>query len=775
MRKSIFTMLLCWFFCSVGVATEADSVRVEQLEEITVNGVRVGRDAPFTISNITKQALNNHTKTGRELPMLLSQLPGIIAWSDNGVGIGTSYLRIRGTGDSRINVTIDGVALNSPEDQCVFWANMNSYSAFLNSIQVQRGVGTSTNGDGAFGGNIALESTLPSITPTIELTASYGSYNSFTGGVTFSTGLLKSKWAADVAYHHTRTDGFMDGTAGYSGSAYAALAWLGGNITIRYRNIFNYERMGQAWNGVDTGNLLDGNYGVVTNLNSYKDFYKIGLGRYNNLYERLIDNEDGNYEMVRYELADGTFWKQTTDNFWQDKSLLSVAWAISDQLRTSLTLHYTYGYGYYKEFKYNTNLSKFGLNNYTLKNGEILSKTDFVRKKGLTQHTFGAVYNINYTLEKWNMIGGISIQDFRGTHFGYLTYVKNHELWTALGNYSYKYYDSNANKLDANIYAKATYHITSYWVAYADIQYRHVTYTTSGVNDKFVETADGYANQVLDINKKYNFFNPKMGFSYTKKHHHAYASVALSHREPERNNFTDNGSYPAPHAERLIDTELGYTYNNTIWRVEATLYYMKYKNQFVQTGELSDIGEALTTNIKDSFRAGIELSGEVNVTQWLTMRANIALSKNCIKDFNEMVEDWDNGTQIIHYDNSTLAFSPSLIGNFFVIIHTKGFSSVWHTNLVSRQYLDNTTCKERSLPAYTQSDVTLSYAFNIRSSVLSVGVNLNNVFNAHYTASGWVYSAICESSGYSNENRYREIGYYPMAGRNVMFNININY
>ena len=771
-----------------------DSTQVEALQEVVVKGVRAQKNAPYAIVNIKKQQLNEFSKTGKELPMLFSQTPGVMAWSENGLGTGTTYMRIRGAGDSRINVTLDGVPLNSPEDQCVFWANMNSYGSLLGSVQIQRGVGSSTNGDGAFGGAIALSSATPLQTPGIEVSGSYGSYNTYNIGGKFSTGLLWDHWILDGAYHETHTDGFIHGTSGRSGSYYGGLSYYTKNFSIRYKNIGNFERTGQAWNGVTAGtndlSIMDGTYGEKTGIKTYADMWDKGLGKYNSLYEELIINDDGTYDTKRYKMADGSYWDKTTDNFWQNHNILTAAWTISDRWTTTASLHYTYGYGYYEEFRPNNKLSKFGL---SLKDteGNTIKKTDFVRKKGLSQNTYGLVWNANYKNESWDIIGGLSLQNFDGNHFGYLTYaahpmVKQCLIWMTHPEINgassdldvyYQYYDSDAHKFDGNVFLKAAYHISEQWDVFADLQYRHVGYKTDGINDKFYDDESGYYNQRLDINEKYDFFNPKAGFSWTKDGHRVYGSLAMSHREPERNNFTDNGSYPAPKAEQVMDYELGYTYNGDIFRFGMNAYYMDYKDQFVQTGAVSDIGENLTTNIKDSYRLGLELQAAVDPTPWLTIEGNAALSKNKIKDFDEVVEDWDNGSQTIHYDNSTLSFSPSTLLNGFVNLHYKGWQAVWHTNFVSRQYLDNTENEDRSLPSYSTSNLSLSYTLKPKKVLKEAifGLNFSNLFNKHYAASGWVYSAICDSYGHPNDNRYYQIGFIPMAGFTMMGNVTLRF
>ncbi len=776
---------------ALNAQSQPDTTKAEILNEAIVKGVRAQKNAPYAVANVDRKALQNFSGTGKELPFLFSTTPGVLSWSENGLGTGTTYMRIRGAGDSRINVTIDGVPLNSPEDQCVFWANMNSYASILESVQIQRGVGSSTNGDGAFGGSVALRTKAPSYDPFVELNASYGSYNTYNTGFSMSTGLLGKHFVADAAFHTTGTDGYIHGTAGKSGSWYAGLTWLGRDYIIRYRNIGNYEHTGQAWNGVTAGtndlSIMDGTYGKETGIKTYADMYRVGLGRFNSLYESM---DPETYKTTRYTLNDGSYWPKTTDNFWQDHNILSAAWNINDNLKTTLSLHYTYGYGYYDEFRFDNKVSKFGFDMVNEKGKPVLS--DFVRQKGLDQNAAGFVYNISYNNNGWDVIGGLSAQLFWANHFGYLTYVSNPDVVkrypalaglndTDFDNGHYTYYDSDAKKNDYSAFVKASKRFGEHFTIFADLQYRRVDYTTDGINDKFVKQEDGtYKNQSLDIDENYNFFNPKFGFSYKTGKHRAYASVAMSNREPERNNFTDNYNYPYPKAEHVNDYELGYQYSGSVFRASANFYFMDYVNQFVQTGMQSDIGENLTTNIKDSYRAGVELTAGVDVAQWLTLEANAALSSNKIKDFDEVIEDWDNyetGIRTNHYNNSTLAFSPSAIVNGFAIFKVKGVQATWHTAFVSRQYLDNTKNKDRSLPAYSFSGVSLSYPIKLRGFLreITIGLDVNNIFNTHAATSGWVYSAVCESAGHPDTNRYYQLGFVPMSGTTALGRITLKF
>ncbi len=804
---------------------EADSLRLKQLNEVVIDGVRAHENEPFATTEIGRQELDDYSKSGRELPFLFSRTPGVIAWSENGTGIGTTYMRIRGAADSRINVTLDGVALNSPEDQCVFWANMNSYASLLGSAQIQRGLGTSSVGDGAFGGSIALTSKLPNPNPSAELTASYGSFNTLRLGGTFSTGTILNSLIVDGAFNMTRTDGFMHGTKGQAGSYYGGLLWTpSDNIMIRYRNIGNFENTGQAWNGTTAGNddssLMDGMYLGATGIKEYKDMYNAGLGQFNSLYEYLdydddnwcfVQDADGKYVTHRYQMKDGSFWDRTTDNFWQDHNILSLAWNVSDAFSTSLTAHYTYGYGYYEEFRYKNKVSKYGLSNGLNAEGDpvwsdgtnTVKKTDFVRKKGLEQHTYGVIWNNVYTMDRLDLRSGVSLQQFKGNHFGYLPYIKDDALNDyARANGLDKYYDSDATKNDLSAYIKAGFNITESLHAFADAQYRHVNYTTDGYNDRYYVEDDGNARKHrLNIDKKYNFINAKAGLTWINGGHKLHALVATAGREPERNNFTDNGTYPAPNPEYMIDYEAGYSYSGSIWNAGFNLYYMDYKDQFVQTGMKSDIGENLTTNIKKSYRTGIELTAAVQPLEWLSLEGNAALSENSLNDFDEVIEDWrdkyaptdpsieqykqdyhidGNGDKlrtIPHKGKTPLAFSPSVILNGFVNLHFGNFKATWHTGYVSRQYLDNTGNNDRSLPAYSLSDLSFSYTLPMKKALNSIviGADLNNVLNARVATNGWVYSAVDEKDGFTPDSRYYQIGFIPAAPFSALAHLTLKF
>lgn len=740
-----------------------DTVEAQRVSEVVVKAVRATKTAPFAVANIKKSELQDFSRSGRELPFLFARTPGVVAWGENGLGTGTSHMRIRGVDESRINVTLDGVSLNSPEDQTVFWANMNSYAALLGSVQIQRGVGTSTNGDGAFGGSLSLATAAPALTPYAELTGSYGSYNTYNTGASFSTGLLFNHLIFDGAYHETSTDGFIDGTRGRSGSYYGGLTWIGDKFQIRYKNIGNFEKTGQAWNYITGPN---GN-------ESYKQIWDMGLGRSNTLlgsYEKV----GGKYVLNPFTLRDGNVWPRTTDNFYQNHNILSAVWQPSEHWTHNIALHYTYGSGYYKGFRSNKSLaSKFGLSDNV--------KTDEVFRKGLTQNAYGLVYNVNYKTDSWDVMAGTNLQQFRGKHWGYIDYIKDVDMENKyLANGPYRYYDSDADKYDYSGFVKATYTFLTHWNVFADLQYRYVKYKFGGKNDRFVYGEDGkYYNQGLSIDDNFSFFNPKAGISYTDGGHKAYASVAVANREPSRNNYTDNYNYPYPKSERVLDVEAGYQYNGSNWHAGANFYYMDYDNQIVQTGQVSDIGEALTTNVKASYRMGVELSAGWAPLSWLSFEGNATLSQNKIKDFDEYIsaydDNWDDAAPVKnHYSKSTLANSPSAILNGFVDFHYSGFSATWHTNFVSRQYVDNSESLERSLPCYSQSNLSLNYESDVKKAAgiknVKFGVDFNNVFSRHYAPYGVDY-------GYytADGKRVSSMAYAPMAGFNVMTHLTLRF
>lgn len=699
------------------------------LDEVVISSTRVAQETPVTQSFIDKELLNKESIGARELPFIMQSTPSVVATSDNGLGIGTAYIRIRGSNDTRINFTLDGVPLNSSEDQSVFWANMNSYSGSLESIQIQRGVGSSTNGGGAFGATVNMRSSTPETARNIELEGSMGSYNTYQGTIKLSSGLLFNHLALDGRFSKTHTDGYIDRTNANLGSYFTSATWYGNNFMVRFKNFGSFERTEQAWNGVPSDSIKQGNR-TYNNLGLHKD----SLGT------------------IRFQ--------PTTDNYWQNHSHLSFVKKIDCGIEAQATLHYTYGNGYYEDMKGNYDLAKkFGLNQYSG------IKANANRRKWLDNNFVGGIFNINKHNDNLKLTLGGGLQYFDGDHWGNFESIEGVDI----GNY--RYYESDAKKIDGNIFLKATFNITENINVFADVQYRGARYVIEGNNDKFIKDSNGdYQNQILDIDERFNFFNPKAGISYVKDYMNAYISFARTSKEPTRNNYTDNGSTLMPKAETLNDIEAGYKHMGNGWFAGFNLYLMDYKDQLIATGQISHIGEALTDNVEKSYRAGIELEGGFLVRRLFSWNGNATLSRNRIINFTEYIDNWDGNPITKFYDQTDIALSPN-----FTAASTASFNLPCNMNIslvsnfVGRQYLDNSSNKSRSLDPYSVSDLILSYSFTPKKiEMAKLSLKVRNLFNKKYSSNGWVYSAVSESLGYDIDNRYSEDGLFVQAPINFL-------
>lgn len=700
------------------------------LDEVVVSSSRASKETPVTQSTISKEDLENVITGTKELPYLLQSTPGIIATSDNGLGIGAVYIRVRGTNDTRINFTMDGVPMNSPEDHSVFWANMNSYSGSLESIQIQRGAGTSTNGSGAFGATVNMQSATPSATPYLGAEGTMGAYNTYNGTIKGGSGLLFNHLILDGRFSVTNSDGYIDRTKSHLGSYFTSAAWYGNDYLIRLKNFGSFEHTGQAWNGVPS------------------DSIKAGKRTYNSLG-------------VFFDHKDRIHFRPTTDNYLQNNTHLTFVKNINSLWDMQATLHYTYGVGYYEDMKDNSNLAKkFGLNSYAGIEG------DANRQKWLKNNALGGIFNITRKTEDSELVMGGGMQYFDGDHWGEFESIINSADSSRIDIGDAHYYDSNAKKSDGNIYLKGTYNISKNLYLFADLQYRYVNYLISGNNDVFLKDNDGkYYNQLLNIDETFHFFNPKAGISYFTNWGNTYFSVARINREPTRNNYTDNGGSLMPEAETLYDYELGYNYEGKNWYAGINLYYMDYKNQLIATGQLSDIGEALTENVEKSYRKGIEIQAGVNICEWLDWQGNATFSSNKIVDFIEYVDNWEGAPLQIHYDKTDIALSPNITAySMLSASFLEGFNASVTTNFTGRQYLDNSSCKDRSLSPYCVTNLNLSYTFHPHYfKEAKLNIQINNLFNEQYSSNGWVYTAVSESYGYTANNRYVEDGLFVQA------------
>jgi iron complex outermembrane receptor protein len=747
MKRVLFILVCAAMMAQAIVAEKRDSVRIVSLDEVVVNALRASHNTPMAVTNVGKAQIQR-TNVCQDLPYLLGQTPSVTVTSDNGLGIGTTYFRVRGSDNSRVNFTVDGVPINDSEDQSVFWANMNSFAAGLESIQIQRGVGTSTNGAGAFGATVSMKSAASHLSPYVWANGSYGSYNTYKYDVLGGTGLLYNHFTFDARYSQTYTDGFIDRTAGHLRTYSFTGTYFGDNFLIRYRNFGSGECVQQCWNGVTPDEMQQ--YGR----------------RYNSLGKYTDDN--GN-----------TAFRPTTDNYWQNHNYLSFIKDFSSAWKMNLTLHFTHGHGYYDDLKSNASLYKFGLSNFIDASGNKVKKTDLIRNKALKNDFGGGIFNLNYKSNKIDAVFGAAANHFDGDHWGEVTWARNYPDLT----YGKHYYDSNAKKTDYNFFVKANYQFSTPFSAYVDLQYRGVDYKITGMNDKFYTDADwNNVQQSLNVDRHWNFFNPKAGINYEQGGNRAYASFAVAHREPTRNNYTDNGQFdPAPSAESLRDYELGYVYSARIWNVGVNLYYMDYSDQLVLSGQTSDIGEALTVNVPDSYRMGVELTAAVRPCNWFNWNANLTLSRNKIKNFTETLttydKDWNEiSPTVTNYGSTDISFAPKVIANNCFNFIYKNFTASALTNFVGRQYLDNTQSRSRSLDSYTTTSLRLDYTFRPSfCKELTLGFNVYNLFNAKYESNGGAGGDVEYDESSKSEQKVYWTWLFPQAGTTCMGTVSIKF
>lgn len=707
----------------------ADSLKIAKdisLDEVVVSATRATKETPVAYSDLSKDELKRRND-GQAIPFLISQSPSVIMTSDAGNAIGYSSFRIRGTDANRINITMNGVPLNDSESHGVFWANMADISSSVESIQIQRGAGTSTNGAAAFGATVAMQSEKPSLQPYAEYGISAGSFGTLRHTVKGGTGLLHDHFAFDARYSDIRSDGYIDRAKARMSSYYASAAYYGANTLVKFQAFGNSEKTYQAWNGVSKDKLdTDRTY-----------------------------NSCGEYE------EDGVtkFYDNQTDNYWQHHYHLMATQQLGSLWDMSLTLHYTDGNGYYEDYKSGAKYNSYKLPNYIDAAGNEVKKTDLVRRKWLDNDFYGAVYSANYHNESMQMTFGAAANHYSGDHFGRVMWTKQAN---ALPKPDYEYYRNTGDKTDYNAYVKANYRFNSSFSGYLDLQYRGIDYKIEGSDDK--------AGDNLYVKKHWNFFNPKAGLNYNTDHHNAFVSFSVAHREPNRDNFTEAGPNERPTNERLFDYEAGYTFSHPRFKIGANLYFMDYNNQLILTGKISEIGEALTSNIKDSYRMGIELTGGVVITDWLQWNANVTLSQNKIKNFTESIENYDadwnpigNGEIDIYHGKTNIAFSPDIIANSMFDVQWKGFSASFNSQFVGRQYLDNTSDKSRSIDPYFVNSLRVGYTFKLPfMKELALDVTVNNLFNEKYETNGWVYSAMVGGE------RYTDSGYFTQAGTHAM-------
>ena len=665
----------------------------------------------------------------------------ILATSDAGAGVGYTGFRVRGSDASRVNVTTNGIPLNDSESHGVYWVNMPDFASSIEDLQIQRGVGTSTNGAGAFGATLNMKTENIAANPYTEVSGGYGSFNTSKATFKIGSGLINDHWAFDARLSNIHSDGFVDRATTDLSSYFMQGGYFSKNTVVKLVAFGGKERTYHAWNGIPKDSLAT-----------------------NRTYNPAGD------------MGNGKFYDNQTDNYTQKHYQLILTHVFNPSWNLNAALHYTKGKGYYEEYKDSTseaNLWK-TLENYGLKsfdfNGNGVSIRDRIQQKWLDNDFGGMVYSLNYNQNNLSATLGGGVNRYVGNSFGKNLWVKDY--FVADPNYTYgqEFYRSKGDKSDANIYAKANYELLKGLSLYADLQYRYIDYSIKGQNDKYDSKTK--AMQVLDIHKTFNFFNPKAGLFYQiNNSNQAYASVAVGHREPTRSNYTDAVNSLIPTSEQLVDYEAGYVFNSQSITFGANLYFMNYKNQLILTGKINDVGEALTTNIPESYRLGIELTAGAKISNWLKWNGNVTFSQNKIKNFTESVDDWTNGGQVDHALGSTpIAFSPNVVANSIFTASCKNMDVALQSNLVGKQYIDNTGNENRSLSKYFVNNLRIGYVLKLKN-IKSIGINLlvNNILNVNYESNAWVYSY------YENGVRSQTDGYYPQAGRNVMTNISFRF
>jgi iron complex outermembrane recepter protein len=665
---------------------------------------------PFTRTDISKTELQKQN-LGQDLPILLNFTPSVVTTTDAGAGVGYTGMRIRGSDATRTNVTINGIPVNDSESQGVFWVNMPDFASSVQSVQIQRGVGTSVNGAGAFGATVNLETSKPSDVAYTDISNSYGSFNTWKNNVQFGTGLIKNKFKIDARLSRIASDGFIDRAKSDLKSFYVSGVYQAGKAGTFTTNIFSGKEITyQAWEGVPEEILRRGN-------------------RTYNVYN--YDNQVDNYQQDHYQLLHKV--------------------NIGGSFTLNSALHYTKGQGYYEQFKEGEKFSSYNLPDVVVGN-ETIKKTDLIRRRWLDNDFYGMVANLVYSRSQVEAVFGGGYNVYQGKHFGEIIWAK----YASTGNIRQRYYDNDATKKDFNAYAKINYKFFNEFWAFADLQIRTVSYDFLG-----------FDNDKKNVTQSANltFFNPKFGVRYGYKKHDFYASYSVGNREPNRTDYTESTPNSRPKSESLQNLEAGYTLNTGRFLFSANYYLMSYNNQLVVTGKLNDVGAAVRQNTPNSYRTGVELQANLLFSKYLTWNLNATFSQNKIANYTEYLDNYDIGGQdSLSYKDVDIAFSPStIVGSQVTVSPTKWFTIALLTKYVGQQYLDNTQNENRKLNAYFTNDIRLNFVIKPKfMRELNVSFLANNVLNTLYESNGYTFGYI------SNNQTVRENFYYPQAGTNFL-------
>lgn len=725
----------------------------QQTGDVFVYGTRAKELAPTTFRNITKEEIRK-SNLGQDIPFLLDQTPGVVVGSDAGAGIGYTNMTIRGSDNQRINVTLNGIPLNDAESMGSFFVNLPDFASSVQSIQVQRGIGASTNGAGAFGASLNIQTDVLEVEPFAEFNNSFGSYNSWKNTLKVGSGLLNNKYAFHARVSRIASDGYIDRATSNLKSFYVD----GGLYTKKHilkATVFSgKEKTYQAWYGTPEP-LIKGDRGLLPEYAGAMEIYE------ETEIERL-KNADRRYNYYTYD--------NQTDNYTQTHSHLHYTNTINDKLSFNTALHYTRGAGYYEEYRKDDKLSKYNIPPQTV-GSDVLSSSDLIRQRWLDNHFYGLIYGLNYNpTSNLKLALGGGYNQYQGGHYGKVIWAKDVPS-SELGG---KYYYNDAEKNDFNIFAKADYTLHNLLVN-VDIQYRNVNYLVQGDDDKIKD---------LNFEDNLNFINPKVGFTYLlNAQSNFYASYAFANKEPVRKDYVENPLNEFPRPEKMQNVEAGYRFRNEHLNVGTNVYGMFYKDQLIPTGALNDTGGALRFNIPKSYRIGFEFDGSWKITKQYSWSATAALSQNKIINFQEQITiyngnpvldyDWDPvRVETINYKKTDIAQSPSVIlSNNFTYHPIASISLSLLSKYISRTYLDNTTAQERSIAPSFVNNIRASYTFSVRRlEQVDLNLTVNNILNAKYQTSGYTWGSM-DTEG----NRYHYNFYYPQAETNFMLGLNIRF
>lgn len=698
-------------------------------DEVIISAIRAGGNSPTTYGIMNEQQIEEKN-TGKDLPYILQSLPSTVVTSDAGAGVGYTGIRIRGTNLTGINVTLNGVPVNDPESQAVYFVDLPDLASSLDDIQVQRGVGTSTNGAASFGASINMKSGDMRSKAYAEINSAAGSYNTFKNTVKFGSGLLKEKWTVDGRLSWINSDGYIDRAFANLFSGQLTLGYYGKKDIFKFFYIDGIEKTYQAWEG----NPLD-------SLETNRKYNPAG---------KIEDNE-GN--IIGY-------YKGQTDNYRQTYYQLHYAHEFNQNLNLTSALFYTKGKGYYQSYKNNKPFYEYGWAD-TIIGGDTVSTTSLIEQDWLDNDFYGVNISLNYNPGRALINIGAGLNQYSGDHFGKVIWAQV----ARLGEYSQDYYFNTGLKTEFNIFAKINFALTEKLNLYADLQYRLINYEISGTDEALTDISQSH---------HYNFFNPKAGLFYQLNNQNGfYFSIAVANREPNRSVFVDSDSGQVVLPEQLIDYELGYQLEANTISVKANLFFMDYKNQLVMTGKINNVGTPILTNVPKSYRAGLELQAGLRFLKIFNFTANATFSSNKIENFVAYTDDWTNWPEQVTdtIGTSDISFSPAITaGGTLTAEAFKNFKIALNSNYVGKQYIDNTSNDSRSLSPYFVSNLNVYYSIKTKLiSEIGFILSLNNLFNAKYESNAWVYP-------YYYENvEYELNGYYPQAEFNFMAGISLKF